>query len=189
MDIRVINESFATYAIIDNVLDNPNELKQNIINLEPYKKAANETNTATKDFKLLKSGYGLFLNELKDNMDYDNILKVMRPVMKKILTELSEKHSFFKMSQFVDFGLLLNYYGNNDYYLPHVDRALLTIVHYIDAYEYEGGDLMFPELGHGIKAKDNRMVIFGGSLQHEVKPVIAKENNYRVTLTQFGSCY
>jgi len=87
---------------------------------------------------------------------------------------------------------LISYYEENDYYEAHYDSFEWTslIWYYKEPNQFKGGDFMFPESGHTIKLKNNRMVMFPSCYLHQVTPVKfntppKEEGLGRYTITHF----
>jgi hypothetical protein len=83
--------------------------------------------------------------------------------------------------------MLVNYYGENDYYKPHVDDSVKTFTIFLSKEEnaFTGGDFKFNDLDVTIPFKNNSYVVFGKGLTHEVTPVHLKKETGRYSLTYF----
>jgi 2OG-Fe(II) oxygenase superfamily len=83
--------------------------------------------------------------------------------------------------------LLVNYYGENDYYKPHVDDSVKTLTVFLSKEEdaFTGGDFKFNDLDVTIPFKNNSYVVFDQGLTHEVTPVHLKKDTGRYSLTYF----
>lgn len=71
-------------------------------------------------------------------------------------------------------------YSEGDYYEPHFDHSMLTILCFFADDYVLGGDLVL-EKSHKINFKHNRVVIIPGVIIHEVTPVLAG-NRYSITM-------
>jgi len=86
---------------------------------------------------------------------------------------------------------LVSCYLNGGYYKAHRDNGITTALYWLsrDGFEFEGGDLFFPEINEWVRFKHNRMVMFPSKALHAVSPVIMDENaklqSGRFCITQF----
>ena len=134
---------------------------------------------SAKDEKenLLKSNKGIFLDDIytAKGREVSDILKVNRKVfhenITKAATHLSPFYEFIKETNFD--STLINYYENNDYYDPHKDNALFTIVIFLyrEPKGFTGGNFLFSDYEHEVKLKANRMVLFPSIIKHTVTPI------------------
>jgi Rps23 Pro-64 3,4-dihydroxylase Tpa1-like proline 4-hydroxylase len=85
------------------------------------------------------------------------------------------------------FSLLVNYYGNNDYYKPHTDDSVKTLTVFLSKEEdaFTGGEFKFNDLNTIIPFRNNSYVLFDQGLTHEVTPVRLKKHTGRYSLTYF----
>jgi len=118
------------------------------------------------------------------------IKKIRIPEFKKLLVAtMPHARGFYGTKRSTT---LLTYYEDNDYYAPHFDNAMMTILIWLnkEPKKYEGGDLILTESGAKIKNKNNRMIIFPSYYLHEVQKVTMieepEEIGYgRYTITHF----
>jgi hypothetical protein len=78
---------------------------------------------------------------------------------------------------------LLSYYENSDYYKPHTDIAVFTILNYFtkEPKQFSGGEIVLKSYESNkeatIEIMDNRTVIITSCTTHEVKPIVSSMQN------------
>jgi len=78
---------------------------------------------------------------------------------------------------------LLSYYENSDYYKPHIDSSIFTILNYfnIEPKQFSGGELVLHNATNSkqatIEYRNNRTVIIASCTMHEVKPIVSNMSN------------
>ena len=101
---------------------------------------------------------------------------------------------FPKISSLKDFvnhqgrySLLINYYGDKDYYKPHTDDSIKTLTILLSKEEdaFEGGDFKFEDLDIILPFEHNSFILFDGNIKHEVTPVQLKKTTGRYSLNYF----
>jgi predicted 2-oxoglutarate/Fe(II)-dependent dioxygenase YbiX len=138
--------------------------------------SARETEAATyEDGRYKKTANGVFLDSFYTDRNYSNILEVNRKLFTKEVIEYALKLSIFYglLKEInVDYTLI-NYYDRKQSYEAHTDVTVFTAIttFYKEPAKFTGGDLEFPELGLKVEKRNNRMVMFPGSLQHAITPV------------------
>ena len=126
-----------------------------------------------KDFK--KNGKGIFLFDVYRNNDTSDIIRCSAKLFNKQLAEIFSNFNY--LFDYVRcsnrYGLLLNYYGDGDYYLSHRDNSTMTavITLFKEPQAFTGGDLVFSKYKHSLAPQNNRMIIFPGIIEHEVSTV------------------
>jgi Rps23 Pro-64 3,4-dihydroxylase Tpa1-like proline 4-hydroxylase len=159
--------------------------------LEPSKTGA----ATNKNKESLKKNGGLFLDEVYADRNVSNILTENRKLWEsESIDKLTKIHTFFRyLSQCNRDTTLVSYYEDSDYYLPHLDTAVVTLVSwfYKKPKKFSGGSLTF-EKELTIDCEYNRTVIFPSILSHAVDTVLIDEDyrnkNYgRYTITQLIS--
>jgi hypothetical protein len=132
--------------------------------------AAKDENGNTK-----KSAFGTFLDSFYSQRDFSNILSVNRKLFTEQVTGIATQQSIFYglLREINSDNTLINYYENSQSYAPHTDTAVFTAItmFYKEPVRFTGGDLEFPEVGLKVEKRNNRMVMFPGSLQHAVTSV------------------
>lgn len=135
-----------------------------------------ETHSARDDFgNLLKSNGGIFLDSCYYKREISNILTVNRKILQKdILQEFANLSFGYKQILHCNSDhTLISYYENADYYLPHIDKSLFTILtwFYKKPKSFQGGELYFTEYDYEIKIKNNMTLFFPSYLEHSVTKV------------------
>lgn len=157
-------------------------------------KLPEETGSATyNDGSFKKQNRAIFLDSCFPNREVSDILRVNRGVFAAdVVTELEKVNTVFKVIRRCEKDTtLLSYYEDGDYYKPHSDKAMMTILSYFvkDESKVSGGELYFPEFDLTIEVKNNMVVFMPSHYQHEVKPVKCSKNGYstygRYCMAQF----
>ena len=70
--------------------------------------------------------------------------------------------------------------GTNDHFRPHIDvgstnstRKLSFVVQLTDPNTYQGGDLVFSDLGRSAPREQGTLIVFPSFLKHVVSPVVS----------------
>lgn len=135
-----------------------------------------------------KKGTGVFLDNLyNQNRHQSDILTLNRKLFNPLISnELCKYDVFFgHLINCNKDTTLVNYYANEDYYHPHTDYSSLTAVTFFSFGEFSGGQFCFSDYEVELESISNRTVIFPGCVRHGAKPIITKENNYRITIANF----
>lgn len=137
---------------------------------------AKSTNAATgDDGQYVKTATGVYLDAFYGNRKFSDIMAVNRKLFSdevyKYATQLSIFYGLLRTTN-TD-HTLINYYDNSQEYEAHVDGTVFTAVttFFKEPAQFEGGDLVFPQVDLMVEKKHNRLVMFPGSLQHAVTPV------------------
>jgi len=119
----------------------------------------------------LKKNNGLQLDELyRDKRIISNILSINRKILKLPVIKDNPSWFFHEMYADLDFTLL-SYYENGDYYKPHQDSGLVTILTWLHKGEekkFSGGNFHFTDYDIEIEVKNNRVIIFPSMIWHAV---------------------
>ena len=158
-----------------------NELKKNF-------KDPEFTGSASSNFEILKNNTGIFL------VEYENlkIIKIIDKCIKKISTNSNWKNLAFKrlFNSLMWGSELINCYKKNDYYKPHVDNGIFSLIFFLwdNTSNFEGGDLFFPEYDHLHECKNNHGILFFSKELHGVTPIISKEElSKRYSIVSFST--
>jgi hypothetical protein len=143
---------------------------------------AAETKAATDEGgRYKKTASGIFLDSFYAERSYSNILEANRKLFTDEIVQHALRLSIFYglLTQINSDFTLINYYDNNQTYKAHTDITVFTAItmFYKEPVQFTGGDLEFPEFDLRVEKRNNRMVMFPGSLQHAVTPV-AMQNSY-----------
>jgi len=122
---------------------------------------------------LLKKNKTVAVDEVFHVKEYSYILNTNRKIFKEVADELATMHPFFSYLKRTSYdGTMISYYEDSDYYKPHTDMGVITIVTWFhkEPKGFSGGDMI---LGGEIEVecKNNRSIIFPSSLNHEVTPI------------------
>ena len=135
-----------------------------------------------------KDTLGLFLDDYyNEDRNKSNILKLNRKIFSEdILNESLKLNAYFNhIKQCNSDSTLVNYYMNGTNYSSHLDGSCLTCVTFFSLGNFKGGNFCFTDYDIEIEFKENRTVIFPGCIKHEAKPIIAEDDNYRISIAQF----
>jgi len=143
---------------------------------------AAETKAATDESgKYKKTANGVFLDSFYTDRNYSNILGINRKLFADEIVQHALRLSIFYglLTQINSDFTLINYYDDNQTYKAHTDITVFTAItmFYQEPVQFAGGDLEFPELSLKVEKRNNRMVMFPGSLQHAVTPVTMQNNH------------
>lgn len=170
------------------------------LNNDPRKLCEDPESTGSA-FDTDSNGNAVFLKQLnalyldtayRGNRSISNILLENRKLLTpEIFNKLIDMHPFFKYMQWINRDYtILNYYENSDYYLPHVDCAIITAISWFHKKPktFTGGELVVNNT-LTIDCKYNRLAIFSSMLTHEVRPVsldaeFVNQNYGRFSVTQ-----
>lgn len=121
---------------------------------------------------VLKSNGGIFLDDCYYKREISNILTVNRKLFQKnILNEFAKLTFGYQQVLYCNLDFtLISYYEDADYYLPHKDKSLFTLLtwFYKTPKGFRGGDLIFPEYDHQINIKNNMTLFFPSYIDHSV---------------------
>jgi hypothetical protein len=168
------------HLIIENTFDNHElELIWQELDFLTYSNKfdpPSKTSSATDNLgNTLKSNGGIFLDSCYYKREISNILTTNRKLFEKDILQEFAKLSF-GYNQILhcnqDFTLL-SYYEDSDYYLPHQDVSLFTILtwFYKTPKSFRGGDLIFSEYDYQTSIKNNITLFFPSYIQHSVTKV------------------
>ncbi len=125
-----------------------------------------ETASATSESGMpLKQNSAVFLDNIyAADRKTSSILSYMKRFWdKKNIETMTNYHQIFKMLPLCNQdNSLLSYYENSDYYKPHFDNAVFTIlIHlYKEPKQFTGGDLFLGDDSYIIPNENNRLIIF-----------------------------
>jgi len=187
--ILIEHKEFPFYHIeLKNIFTEP-ELKkitQKILSLKSDFKSPEDTMSAFNGKEFLKKNKGTFLNE-----NNDIIADSINNVLKNVYQQPGWKNFCFKriFDNLEWGGDLIQSYENSDYYKPHCDIGIFTLIIWI--YDGEknvnGGDLYFPEHNYLHLCKNNNGIIFFSRELHGVTTLKSNSNSTRYSITTFSS--
>lgn len=193
MKLNLIQEPFP-HIIIENFYDEKEYplIWNELIFLAPKMKLPHETAAAKDERGPIKQGKGIQLDNFFSNQEYSDILMYTRKVIGDGVKKESKKLGlYFELYHCVNKGTLIaQLYRNGDYYLPHKDMFVFSVVIllYKTPKKYEGGELIFPEYDYNPKLANNNAIIFPSIISHEVTEVISNSKlleDSRFSITQF----
>jgi|ETNvirnome_6_100_1030635.scaffolds.fasta_scaffold02044_14 hypothetical protein len=161
---------------------------EEIKGLKQYFGNPDVTGTAlSQDDEPLKKGDGIFLLQL----DYESkITKFINKRIKQIGKSEWKNPTFRRVFHSLVWGNeLLNCYKGNDYYKPHFDHGVLTLVFFLweDTSTFDGGDLYFPEYDYIHKCNNNHAILSNSKEIHGVTPLVTKdETSTRYSIVTFS---
>jgi Rps23 Pro-64 3,4-dihydroxylase Tpa1-like proline 4-hydroxylase len=152
------------------------------INQHNLLKSPSETGGA-KDYitgEYLKNNHGVYLDKLFREKIIDYIPELSKKFFTTDVSEAVESlgPTYKSWNQINIRSNLLSYYEDSDFYSPHIDQAVFTILTWVykQPKNWEGGILKLPEYNTEIEPKFNRSIIFPSCFLHEVSPVKMKSN-------------
>lgn len=86
-------------------------------------------------------------------------------------------------------SVMISYYDHEDYYLPHNDEAVFTLLIWLwrEPKKFSGGNFYFPEIDHAVKCENNSGILFMSGEKHAVQPVQLQEEGYgRYCISMFS---
>jgi predicted 2-oxoglutarate/Fe(II)-dependent dioxygenase YbiX len=140
----------------------------------------------TLDGEILTSKTGVFLEEVFRNWEHSALIAhgMTQTRSDEFIKTLIGFNPLFKMVAFCDRrNHLLSYYENSDYYKPHVDKLVFTILNYfcVEPKQFEGGEVVLYSCNSDktatIEIKNNRTVLIASCTPHEVKPLTSNLKN------------
>lgn len=181
MKITLCKDPFE-YIIIDNTYTEQ-ELNLIFLELDFFCASKNFTvpvNTNTAKFEngeIKKSNAGVFLDDVYKDRNFSNILKLNRKIFNLNVEQPSVIFNFLKESNFDK--TLVSYYENNDYYKPHKDNSILTMLTYLykSPKLFDGGDLLLNDYEIAFEPWFNRTYIIPSVVQHEVTTIKMKDDD------------
>jgi Rps23 Pro-64 3,4-dihydroxylase Tpa1-like proline 4-hydroxylase len=133
-----------------------------------------------EDGELKKNANGVFLDEFYTQRSSSNILEINRKLFADQIIEYALQVSiFYGLLRNVNYDMtLINYYDNAQTYKVHHDHSAFSAItmFYKEPAHFAGGDLEFPDIGLTVEKRNNRMVMFPGSLNHAATPVSMQSN-------------
>jgi len=186
------------HVIIEETFDKQEyyEVWNELLFLQPKMKNGHETGAAHNVYGAAsKNGFGIFLNDIFVSGNYSQIFRSTRKFFNNSsiadAIESDKSDTYFKLfNRVIRDSVLVQCYKNGDYYFPHNDQSLFTIVSmmYNLPKKYSGGELYFPEYDHKISLENNCSLIFPSVLLHEVKEVkldSSDPKDFRYTISLF----
>lgn len=131
---------------------------------------------------LLKENKGIFFNQAYnlEFLDFSPCVKVVDKIIDSVRSGNYTPHSYMNYISrgFVNYGALVSGYRHGDYYKPHYDSATLTVLFWVRAKDFSGGNLKFVEFNEEIEFQDNFAIVFPSHYLHEVDTVTSTDGGY-----------
>ena len=183
------------HVIIEETFDKQEyyEIWNELLFLQPKMKNGHETNASRNVYGAAnKNGFGIFLTDIFVSGNYSQIFRSTRKFFTNpSIADAMKADTYFKLfNRVIRDSILVQCYKNGDYYFPHYDHSLFTIISmmYNPPKKYSGGELYFPEYDHKISLETNCSLIFPSVLLHEVKEVkldSSDPKDFRYTISLF----
>lgn len=180
----VIDEIFSD-SILPTIYEEINSLKNEL-------KSGDMTKAALDSFgNSLKKNKGIFLVESKNYKNSKVISSIDASIKKISKCKNWENKTFCRMYNSVMWGgELLNCYDSSDYYMPHTDSGLFTMITFLyenhENGDLQGGDLYFPEYDYLHKCNNNQAIIFFSKELHGVTTFTSNKNCKRYSIVTFS---
>ena len=196
MKIRHINGELP-FVTIDNVFSKE-ELSRIFLeldNITPYLNKPSETGASFNPSTgaVRKNNKGIFLFEVYADLKFSSIYNSTRNFFNRdTVSQVKLCHPTYSVFKNINLDhILISYYENGGYYLPHDDSSYFTILTWLykEPKNFTGGDLIFPEYNITVPVRNNAGVIFNSGYLHEVTKVNIIDpsliNTGRYTITNF----
>lgn len=141
----------------------------------------NETGGAIIDNVQLKKNNGYFL--IPERI-IDDEIKYLYEILSKVFKSTTYEYSKINLwtSTILNtrrHSSLISYYENNDYYNPHRDISIFTILiwFYREPKKFSGGNLFLHDMEREVEVKNNRLIIIPSRALHSVSPILLSEEN------------
>jgi len=194
MIIHVMRQPFG-HIILENTFSEEayDIIWNEILFLHPRMKNGHDTGASHNSFGATnKNGFGIFLDDIFKSSQYSDIYTITRELVShSVVSAASQVDTYFKLfKRVIRDSVLVQCYRNGDYYLPHKDESLFTIVTLLHntPKNYSGGELYFPEFNYEVSLKNNHSIIFPSVMLHEVKEVVTESKDprdFRYTISMF----
>jgi len=147
------------------------------------------------DGKDLKKNKAIFIDSIFHNRDFSSILTKNRKLFDVLDDKKMKESWFFDAAVYDEDTTLVSYYENSDYYEPHRDKAVVTVLSYFfkEPQTFKGGDITFTDFNLTFKVRNGLTIIFPSNIKHEVS-MINLDKKYqgkqkgRFCMTQFLLC-
>jgi hypothetical protein len=142
---------------------------------------------------IFKNNTGVFLDSVYLNRNFSDILRINRKFFRQEIFDLAAQcHPSLRLIQTSKRDTtLISYYDNGDYYKPHIDGSVISIVGWVykEPKNFTGGDFIFSDYNVKVDPKNNSFIMFLSCYKHEVDEVkITDPNKYcsgRFSITTF----
>ncbi len=184
MKIKYVEEPFF-HIVVENTFSDLNLIFNEMYLLKDKFLSPESSGGATfEGGEHKKKNKGLFLNGCKDYQSLKTVSNIREVILNINHSKEWKNRVFHRMFQYTGWtGYLLSHYESGDYYKPHYDDGLFTLVTFLfDDYENRiGGDLYFPEYDYLHKCKNNQSILFFSKEIHQVTTFKSKNNRYSIS--------
>lgn len=148
---------------------------------------------AIQKTKILKKAQGIFLDSIY-NPEYNisDILKIIAKIFCEDVRQACKKTDLIlEQLNYTNYdSSLLNHYFDGDYYEPHRDSSIISIINVFHKTPkaYDGGELYFPDHDYVLDLKNNQTLIFPSIVMHGVKKITTNTDDKsfgRFSITKF----
>ena len=184
MKINHVEEPFF-HIVVEETFSDLNSIFDELDMVKNRLKTPEHTGGATSiSGKNRKKNKGLFLNEFRNYQSLKTVSNINETLLKIKNSKEWKNRTFRRIYEQTNWtGHLLNHYECGDYYLPHTDDGLFTLITFLfDDYNNRvGGDLYFPEHNYLHKCKNNQSILFLSKEVHGVTTFESKNNRYSIS--------
>jgi hypothetical protein len=194
MIVHTLKQPFG-HVIVENTFDEReyNNVWNELMFLQPKMRNGHDTGASQNMFGATnKNGFGIFLEDFFKFSNHSDIFLCTRKLISNfMISSVSNFDIYFQLFDRINTDTVLTQcYKNGDYYLPHKDSGLFTIVTLLHntPKKYSGGEFVFPEYNYEVSLENNHSIIFPSMVLHEVKEVITESKNmqdFRYTISMF----
>ena len=185
MNITSIHKGKLEYFLIDNFYtkDELKDIYEEINVLKEHKTVNNITLASAKG----ANRSGVWVYDQYKNYNDSNIIKFNRKIYSDSVCDIIEKENIFNhnLRRSTSDHIIINFYSNDNFYDGHFDSTMFTLIVFLKIGNFKGGELVFVDFDEVINPIENTAVLFTGCIKHKVNKVIAKKNNYRVSISTF----
>lgn len=142
-----------------------------------------QTGTSTlPDGRYGKNNAGIFLDEFYIDRNQSNILNINRKIWSYLnsIMKVMDKDPILRYTLSAnEDSTLISYYTDGDYYLPHIDKSVYTVLTYFirEPKKFTGGNLKLMDYDMEIEVKNNMVIFMPSTYQHEVTPVVMEKDD------------
>ena len=178
----VVIDNFYTKEQMDEIMLELKYLTKKSIMQPPEKLSS----ASTEGGQLLTSKKGVFLEHVFANWQHSALISYAweQLYLENVRSKLLSYNTLYKILYHCNSRThLLSYYENSDYYKPHPDSTIFTILNYFhtEPAQFTGGEVKLfscnSEKVATVEIKPNRIVIIAGCTMHEVAPIKSNLKN------------
>lgn len=142
-----------------------------------------QTGTSTlPDGRYGKNNEGIFLDEYYMDRSQSAILNTNRKIWTYInsIMKVLDKDPILRYTLSAnEDSTLISYYKDGDYYLPHIDKSVYTVLTYFikEPKKFTGGNLKLLDYDMEIEVKNNMVIFMPSTYSHEVTPVVMDKDD------------